>query len=167
MKKLLLILAVLIPAIAVAQIVISGGAVRLLATGTDAISLETAGAGDIQFIVDQDTDAHTMTFDSAAGLLTLPDSLDLGASGATVIVEDGTAASTCAGVVTANGTTAVTTSTTCAETGDYVFISRDSAPSGTAECYTVLANLVDGVSWELDCDGAETGTFSWWIVKGQ
>jgi hypothetical protein len=91
--------------------------------------------------------------------------VDLNTSGKTLILEDGTAASTCVGNATANGTTAVVTSTTCVQTGDYVLISRDSAPSGTAQCWA--DTIVDGTSFNLDCSGAETGTFNWWVLKGQ
>lgn len=91
--------------------------------------------------------------------------VDLATSGKTVIWEDGTAASTCFGNATANGATAVTVTTTCAQTGDHVMISRSSAPSGTAICWAT--NIVDGVSFDLDCSAAETGTFHWVILKGQ
>lgn len=91
--------------------------------------------------------------------------VDLNVTGKTLVLEDGTAASSCVGNVTATGTTAVTVSTTCAQTGDYVLISRSSAPSGTAQCWAT--NIVNGASFDLDCSGAETGTFHWWILKGQ
>lgn len=84
-------------------------------------------------------------------------------SGSTIAIEDDTAASACAGNVTATGTTAVTISTTCIGTGDRVILSRSSAPSGTAQCW--YDTIVDGTSFNLDCSGAETGTFSWWILK--
>ncbi len=79
--------------------------------------------------------------------------------------EDGTAASTCIGTATANGTTAVTTATTCAQTGDYIFISANAADVNTANCWAT--NIVDGTSFDLDCDAASTTTFNWMIVKGQ
>lgn len=85
------------------------------------------------------------------------------AGGQTLHLQEGTAASACMGTATANGTTAVTVSTTCAVTGARPFISRSSAPSGTAICWAT--NVVNGVSFDLDCSGAETGTFNWVIFK--
>lgn len=112
------------------------------------------------------TQATRVTVEGDTGNVVLATGhLDLETTGKTLILEDGTAASTCIGNATANGTTAVTTATTCAETGDYVFISRSSAPSGTAQCWAT--NIVDGTSFDLDCSGAETGTFHWVIIKGQ
>ena len=95
------------------------------------------------------------------------DHLRLGTTGATVAIEDDTAASTCAGTATANGTTAVTVSTTCAGTSDYIFISRTSAvAAGVTEPGCWATNIVNGVSFDLDCnDAAEDSTFIWWIVK--
>lgn len=87
--------------------------------------------------------------------------VSLSLTGTTLAVQEGTAASACMGSVTANGTTAVTVSTTCATAGTRPFISRSSAPSGTADCWT--DTLVAGTSFNLDCNGAETGTFNWII----
>lgn len=83
-------------------------------------------------------------------------------TGKTIELETGTAASACAGSATATGTTAVTVSTTCATTGSKIFLTRSSAPSGTAICWQT--NIVNGVSFDLDCSGAETGTFDWLIL---
>lgn len=83
-------------------------------------------------------------------------------TGKTIAIQEATAASKCMGSVTANGTTAVTVSTTCATTGSRIFLSRSSAPSGTAICWQT--NIVTGVSFDVDCSGAETGTFDWFIV---
>ena len=114
----------------------------------------------------------TLTVPGATGLTVTGETfvtgdIDLATTGKTIILEDGTAASTCVGTATANGTTAVTTATTCVQTGDYVFISRESAASGTAQCFVLNSAIVNNTSFDLDCDGAETGTFYWWVVKGQ
>lgn len=84
-------------------------------------------------------------------------------TGKTLYIDSGTAASACAGTVTGTGTTAVTVATTCAATGARIFFVRTSAPSGTAQCWT--DTIVNGTSFNFDCDGAETGTFAWWIQK--
>lgn len=129
----------------------------------------TPGAGDMpgQIVFGTTPDGSS----SATAALTIqPDQdvvvtadVDLTTTGKTLLVETGTAASACAGTATANGTTAVVISTTCAATGAHIFISRNAAPSGTAQCWT--DTIVNGTSFNLDCSGAETGTFEWWIIK--
>jgi len=83
-------------------------------------------------------------------------------TGKTVAIQEATSASACSGTVTANGTTSVLVSTTCAITGSRIFISRTSAPSGTAICWTT--GIVNGASFDFDCSAAETGTFNWVIL---
>lgn len=83
-------------------------------------------------------------------------------SGRTISIQEATAGAKCMGSATANGTTAVTVSTTCATTGSRIFLTRSSAPSGTAQCWQT--NIVNATSFDLDCSGAETGTFDWMIV---
>lgn len=83
-------------------------------------------------------------------------------TGKTIAIQEATAASKCSGSITANGTTAVTVSTTCATTGSRILLTRSSAPSGTAQCWQT--NIVNGVSFDLDCSAAETGTFDFLIV---
>jgi len=83
-------------------------------------------------------------------------------TGKTIGIQEATAASKCSGTVTANGSTAVTVSTTCATTGSRILLTRSSAPSGTAICWQT--NIVTGVSFDLDCSAAETGTFDWFII---
>lgn len=83
-------------------------------------------------------------------------------TGKTIAIQEATSASACSGTVTASGTTSVLVSTTCATTGSRIFISRTSAPSGTAICWTT--GIVNGASFDFDCSAAETGTFNWLIV---
>ena len=97
--------------------------------------------------------------------LKLSGHLTFDTSGKTIKIPDGTTASACMGSATANGTTAVTVSTTCASTGARVFITRNAAPSGTALCWAT--NIVNGVSFDLDCSGAETSTYNWFIIKNE
>jgi len=88
--------------------------------------------------------------------------LVLSGTGSTIAIQEATAGSKCMGTVTANGTTAVPVTTTCATTGSRIFLTRSSAPSGTAICWQT--NIVNATSFDLDCSGAETGTFDWMIV---
>lgn len=100
-----------------------------------------------------------------AGLATFIDHIDLTTSGKTLVLEDGTASTSCIGTVTANGTTEVPVSTTCAQTGDYIFFSANAADVNTANCWA--HQISDGVDFDFDCDAASTTTFNWIIIKGQ
>ncbi len=85
-------------------------------------------------------------------------------SGRTIAVDSGTAASACKGTSTHTGTTAVTISTTCAATGMIVLMTPTATSGGTAShCW--FTNVVNGVSFDVDCDAANTATFAWLIVK--
>jgi len=161
-NKLILLLAVLlVPFMAMAEtgntgiLDVNGTPMLLSRTGND-LTLGTQGASTINFMRNSVLQMEM----TGAGL-------DLPVSGHTLILEDGTAASTCIGTGTFNGTTSVNIATTCIQTGDYVLITRNAAPSGTAICYTVASGIVNAVSFEVDCNAAETGTFSWMIIKGQ
>lgn len=88
-------------------------------------------------------------------------------SGKTVALQEATAGAACMGTATANGTTAVTVSTTCATTGSRIFISRTGDGSGSAAndqvgCWTT--NIVNATSFDLDCsDANDNATFNWII----
>lgn len=85
-------------------------------------------------------------------------------SGRTIAVDSGTAASACKGTGTYTGTTAATISTTCAATGMIVLMTPTATSGGTAShCW--FNNVVNGVSFDVDCDAANTATFAWLIVK--
>lgn len=93
--------------------------------------------------------------------------VSLVASGKTLEVETGTAASACFGTSTANGTTAVTVTTTCAVTGSLIFISNTGDPSGNAAnvnaCWAT--NIQTGVSFDIDCADADMNqTLVWGIL---
>lgn len=107
--------------------------------------------------------AAGMPVEQAKQLRTSNGSVDLGDSGATLILEDGTAASTCVGSVTCAGETTV--STTCVETGDYVFVVRTSTDAQFGETY--VDNIVDGTSFDITCAASDTATYNWLIIKGQ
>jgi len=89
----------------------------------------------------------------------------ISATGKSVVFDDGTGASSCVGTETANGSTAVTVSTTCVVTGDLIMISRNNAQSGTSDCWAT--NIVNATSFDLDCTAAETGSFNWIIFHAE
>lgn len=94
--------------------------------------------------------------------------LILSASGKTVSLQEATAGTKCMGTATANGTTAVTVSTTCATTGSRIFLSATSDGTGTAgndqgACWAT--NIVNGTSFDLDCpDSANNAAYNWLIL---
>lgn len=99
---------------------------------------------------------------TSSGAITAGTGFAISGSG-TLSLQEATAGTKCMGTVTATGTTAVVVSTTCAKTASRIFIARSSLPSGTAQCTT--QTIVNNTSFELDCDGAETGTFNWIIFN--
>lgn len=137
----------------------------------DAIQV-TVKDGEVSPVTDNDVDLGTSSleyknayFDGTVktdGLEVDVSDLTATASGVTLALQEATAGAKCMGSITANGTTAVTTSTTCATTGSRILITRSSAPSGTAQCW--VTNIVDATSFDLDCDGVETGTFNYFIL---
>lgn len=92
-------------------------------------------------------------------------SLIANTSGGTLQIQEATAASKCMGSVTFNGTTAVAVSTTCAATGARIFLSPTSDPTGATAAYCWATNIVNGVSFDVDCDQANDGTANWFIIK--
>lgn len=93
--------------------------------------------------------------------------LELSDTGGTVAIQEGTGASACSGTATANGTTAVTVSTTCATTGSRIFISATSDGTGAAAndqgaCWAT--NIVNATSFDLDCPDANNNAAYNWII---
>lgn len=86
-------------------------------------------------------------------------------TGETIAIDSGTAASACKGTSTYNGTTAVTISTTCAATDMVVLHSPTSDPSGSTASQCWFTNVVNGTSFDIDCDSANDANFSWLIIK--
>lgn len=86
-------------------------------------------------------------------------------TGDTLAIDSGTAASACKGTGTHDGTTAVTISTTCAATSMHVSVTATSDPTGSTAAYCWVTNIVNGTSFDVDCDQANDGTFSWVIIK--
>ena len=145
---------------------------------TDADNADDIGASATEFKdLFLDGTAHIDTLDvdinatvagtlGVTGLATFTDAIDLETTGMTLILEDGTAASTCVGTETLNGTTAVTIATTCIATGDYVFLTRITAPTTGGAFWAT--NIVTGTSFDIDSDNAsDDGDVNWIIIKGQ
>ena len=85
-------------------------------------------------------------------------------TGKTISIQEATAASKCMGSGTHNGTTAVTVSTTCAATGARIFLTDTSDPTGSTAAQCWVTNIVNGTSFDVDCDQANDATFSYLIV---
>jgi hypothetical protein len=83
-----------------------------------------------------------------------------------LIMNDSTAASACVGSGTLTAATPLVISTTCINTGDYVFLTRTSLDTdGTGKEYA--HTIVNGVSFSVTSVANDTATFNWFIVKGQ
>lgn len=91
--------------------------------------------------------------------------LNLTAPGTSIAIEESSAAAACMGTVTFNGTTAVTKSTTCVTSASRVFLTPTSDPTGSTAAYCWVTNIVNGVSFDVDCDQANDGTANWFIIK--
>jgi hypothetical protein len=148
---------------------------------------EATGGGDITYVAGA-SDTHVFSAGStetmsigATGLVTAAAGVTAtagnvtataggfvaSASGQTLHLQEATAGTKCMGTATANGTTAVTVSTTCALTASRIFISRTSAvAAGVTEPGCWATNIVNATSFDLDCnDAAEDSTFNWIIFQ--
>lgn len=146
------------------QLTFTGAAAQIVPGATSLSIRNNADAVDNVLIADAGTLTTAAGITATTGNITsTAGSFVAAASGQTLHLQEATAGAKCMGQATANGTTAVTVATTCATTGARVFLTRDAAPSGTAQCWAT--NIVNGTSFDLDCSGAETGTFNWFIIK--
>lgn len=82
-------------------------------------------------------------------------------SGNTVALQEATAGSACMGTLTANGSTPVVTSTTCATTGSRIFLTRTSAETGVVMAW--ISAISTGVSFSITGEAGDTGTYNWII----
>lgn len=135
----------------------------------------TVASADVDLYANDDlnikkADGTTVwSLDTATGvftsLVTNGGGIVLANTGSTIAIDSGTAASACKGTGTFNGTTAVTVTTTCASTSQHVSITPTSDPAGATAAYCWTTNIVNGTSFDVDCDQANDGTFSWVIIK--
>lgn len=84
------------------------------------------------------------------------------ASGSTIAIQEATAGAACSGTLTANGTTPVVTSTTCATTGSRILLTKTSTSAVNGSCYR--SALSNGVSFSITCLATDTGTYDWFII---
>ena len=160
-----------------------GGGIDLLA-GDDAdatvdVVLENASStfnvkdttsGTVATITDAGALTVATTITATAGNITATaGDVVLSASGKTLALQEATAGAKCMGTLTANGTTAVTTSTTCVTAASRIFFSGTSDGSGSAAndqvgCWTT--NIVAATSFDFDCsDANNNGTYNWIIFN--
>lgn len=81
-------------------------------------------------------------------------------SGQTLGIQEATAGSACSGTLTANATTPVVTSTTCARTGSRIFLNRTSNVNVVP---VYVSAISDGVSFSVTGQATDTGTYNWVI----
>lgn len=122
------------------------------------IGFGTNNNNDWQFIRSGSVTAFRNNASAAAG------DIELSTTKTTLALQEGTAASRCMGPGTFNGTTAVTITTTCATTGSRIILTPTSDPTGATAAYCWYTNIVNNTSFDVDCDQANDGTFSWQII---
>jgi hypothetical protein len=83
-------------------------------------------------------------------------------SGTTVSIQEATAASACSGSVTANATTPVVVSTTCATSTGRLFLTKTSTSAVNGSCYQSAVS--NGVSFTITCLATDTGTYNWFFI---
>lgn len=91
-------------------------------------------------------------------------SLGLTTAGATLQLQEGTAASACMGTLTLTAATPVVTSTTCAKTASRIFLTRTAIDADTTGDMAVTA-ISDGVSFSVTSEASDTGTVNWLIIN--
>lgn len=89
--------------------------------------------------------------------------LKIGKIGKKLWVAEG--ANGCMGTVTCNGTTAVTTSTTCVATNSRIFLTVNT-PGGAPTAFAPYVNSrVNGTSFDIKCLAGDTSTVAYMIVE--
>lgn len=104
-------------------------------------------------------DAGTCTV--RAGLTVTAGDIASGTSGSTLALQEATAGAACSGSVTANATTPVVTSTTCATTASRIFLTKTSTSTVNGSCY--ISAISNGVSFSITCLATDTGTYNFVI----
>lgn len=139
---------------------VSGGLITLYAPHSSGyVGIGTNNNNDWQFVR---SGAATILKNATGG-----GNVELSLTGTTLAIQEATGASACSGTATANGTTAVTVSTTCAKTGARIFLSATSDGTGAAAndqgaCWAT--NIVNNTSFDLDCPDANNNAAYNWII---
>lgn len=134
------------------------------ASGSSIFAKISAASGTFQ--INNSADVGMWDVDEATGKwrnLAGGSDVSLALTGTTLAIQEATAGSACSGTVTFNGTTAVTKATTCATTGSRIFLTPTSDPTGATAAYCWVTNIVNGTSFDVDCDQANDGTANWII----
>lgn len=87
--------------------------------------------------------------------------LRFSASGTTVAIQEATSAATCMGSVTANATTPVDVTTSCATTNSRVFLTKTSTSAVNGSCY--ISTAPNNTKFTITCLATDTGTYNWVI----
>lgn len=124
---------------------------------------EVSGGGDITMNTGTGDVVAITTAGTAVANIGASVGLAMATSGNTLALQEATAGTKCMGTVTFNGTTAVTTATTCAITGARIFLTPTSDPTGSTAAYCWATNIVNATSFDVDCDQANDGTAHWII----
>lgn len=99
---------------------------------------------------------------SATGVVSTTGDFIAATSGGTLSLQEATAGAACSGSVTANATTPVVVSTTCATTGSRILLQKTSTSVVNGSCYR--SALSNGVSFTITCLASDTGTYDWFII---
>ena len=134
---------------------INGAALQFIAPASNGIMYFSTNS-NIRWSVD--SSGNLSNFSTFGG------NLVLSTTGKTVAVDSGTAASTCAGQVTANGATPVVTNTTCALTASRIFLSKQSASTAINGSCTVTG-ISNATSFTIACLATDTGAYNFWITQ--
>ena len=92
-------------------------------------------------------------------------SLALTTAGATIQLQEGTAASACMGTLTLTAATPVVTSTTCATTASRIFLTRTGTIDGDTTGDMSVTAITDGVSFTVTSEANDTATVNWLIIN--
>lgn len=147
-----------------------GGSLKLSATSakiipgaTSLLVRDAADANTNLTVLDAGgvTGRTTLTGTTGVTVLTSGDFV-ANTSGSTLSIQEATGANACSGTVTANATTPVVTSTTCALTGSRIFLTKTANSTVNGSCF--ISALSTGVSFSITCLATDTGTYNWFIV---
>jgi hypothetical protein len=141
-----------------------GGAVGSARGGNiQAWGNESAGTGRIDYTAGNISGGtHIFSALGAQVLIIKTSGIEFQASGSTIAIQEATAGAACSGTFTANGTTPVAVTTTCAQTGMRTFFTKTATSAVNGSCYR--SALSNGTSFTVTCLATDTGAYDWFIV---
>lgn len=141
-------------------------AASIIATvdATPGASADMPGALDFQLSPDGSATLASVMKLKNSGQIQVSKAQDINfnLSGGTIAIQEATGANACSGTVTANATTPVVTSTTCATTGSRIFLTKTANSTVNGSCF--ISALSTGVSFSITCLATDTGAYNWFIV---